>query len=140
MNYRNSEKPLKRYLIATMLMIVLSSVSCGSKKPATTTATAESRSSNNFERKIDSIFIYIHDSVFVKVGADTVWKERYKTIYRDKVKIDTVVKIDSVMVDTLVTETVETNVLRWWQKWLIYAGIGMVAIILWNIVKLIRKI
>ena len=54
----------------------------------------------------DSIFI--HDSVFVRVGGDTVVRERWRTVWRDRAVHDTV-RIYAM--DTIVkTETVEKTV------------------------------
>lgn len=42
----------------------------------------------------DSIFL--HDSIFVKETADTVFLTRYRVMYRDRVKTDTLWRCDTV--------------------------------------------
>lgn len=51
------------------------------------------------------------DSVYVRDKGDTVWLEKYKYIYRDKVRVDTLV---SVRTDTVsVPVPVERKLTRW---------------------------
>ena len=42
---------------------------------------------------LDSIYLYERDSIFVRTAADTVWIERWKTRYKDVVRIqhDTII-------------------------------------------------
>lgn len=92
--------------------------------------------------KIDSIYKYERDSVFVKEKGDTVYKYVERIRYRDRYKVDTLVKVrvDSVSVERVKEVKVEKP-LSWWQKfrigafwWLLGA---VVALLLWTFRKLI---
>lgn len=59
--------------------------------------------------------IYINDSVFIREKGDTVWIEKYKTIYRDRfrdiVSVDTVIRCDTI------PQLVEVEKsLTWWEE------------------------
>jgi hypothetical protein len=56
----------------------------------------------------------VHDSVFVKVAGDTVTVEKWHTLYRDKIKIDTMIVRDSVVVrDSVYVDKSEVTVEKW---------------------------
>ena len=88
---------------------------------------------------------YDRDSIFVKEKGDTVYKYVEKWRWRDRVKIDTVlrVKVDSVTVER-VKEVKVQQPLSWWQKfrlgafwWLVGA---VLALLLWTTRKLWLKL
>ena len=49
--------------------------------------------------------IYLHDSVFVRIRADTVWLEKWHTRWREKEVIHT----DTIQVETTCTETIQVR-------------------------------
>lgn len=53
----------------------------------------------------DSVFV--HDSVFVKHKNDTIWMERYKTLYKEKIVRDSVYLRDSIRVEVPIIVEVE---------------------------------
>lgn len=66
----------------------------------------------------DSIYLQKYDSIYVKDKGDTVTIERYKTQYRDRLKVqhDTVFKTDSVIFHSVpkkVTVKVPVEVNKW---------------------------
>lgn len=84
--------------------------------------------------KIDSVRYFQHDSVYVKEKGDTVYKYVEHIRYRDRVKIDTLVRvrIDSVAVERIKEVKVEKP-LSWWQKFRMGAFwwlLGAVALLL----------
>lgn len=90
----------------------------------------------------DSVWQYQHDSVYVREKGDTVYKYVEHIRYRDRVKIDTVlrVQIDSVAVER-VKEVQVPQPLSWWERtrmaafwWLLAA---VVALLLWTFRKII---
>lgn len=109
---------------------------------ATKTQTTESNQQQSSQQTVtrsDSVFIYVHDSVFVKVGGDTVFFEKYKNIYRDRWHTDTLIKTDSMIIDNSRTEIIEVNRLKWWQKSLMWIGVvAMAAIIIKIGIKFIK--
>ena len=72
--------------------------------------------------------IYVHDSVFVKSQGDTVYINRYRYKYLDKVRIDTmyVIHVDSVRVPY----PVERKLSRWERVKQEVGGIAMGIVIL----------
>ena len=92
--------------------------------------------------KVDSVWHYQKDSVFVKEKGDTVFQYVERIRYRDRVKVDTFVRVrvDSVAVERIKEVKVEKP-LSWWQKfrigafwWLIGA---LAAALIWIFRKLI---
>ena len=75
------------------------------------TTTAEARSETRNERVTqDHDSIVIHDSIFVYVGGDTVVRERWRTVWRERTVHDTVIERQT---DTIIkTETVEKVVTK----------------------------
>ena len=68
----------------------------------------------------------VKDSVYFAVKGDTIYKERYNTLWRIKVAHDTINKVAEKPVDVLrtsiKTETKEVNRIYWWQKVLMIIG------------------
>lgn len=68
----------------------------------------------------------IKDSVYFAAKGDTIYKERYNTLWKIKVAHDTINKVVEKPVEVLrtsiKTETKEVNRLYWWQKVLILLG------------------
>ena len=83
----------------------------------------------------DSVFVYKHirdsivqrDSVFVKEKGDTIWVNRYRYIYKDKLIRDTmyIAQIDSIRVPY----PVERKLNKWQSMKLELGGIAMGALI-----------
>lgn len=67
--------------------------------------------------KVDSIWKYEKDSVFVKEKGDTIYKYVEKIRYRDRYIVDTLVrvKVDSVTVERIKEVKVEKP-LSWWKS------------------------
>lgn len=57
--------------------------------------------------------VYLHDSVFVRIRADTVWLEKWHTKWREKEIIHT----DTIQVETTCTETVQVRYVPSFYKW-----------------------
>lgn len=74
--------------------------------------------------RIDTTFV--KDSVYFAIKGDTIYKERYNTLWKIKVAHDTINKVVEKPVEVLRTsiknETKEVNRLYWWQKVLILLG------------------
>ena len=68
----------------------------------------------------------VKDSVYFAVKGDTIYKERYNTLWKIKVAHDTINKVVEKPVEVLrtsiKTETKEVNRIYWWQKVLILLG------------------
>lgn len=68
----------------------------------------------------------VKDSVYFAVKGDTIYKEKYNTLWRIKVAHDTINKVVEkpveVIHNSVKTETKEVNRLYWWQKVLMLIG------------------
>jgi len=93
-----------------------------------------------YKDRIKSDSIHVLDSVFFAVKGDTVFKEKYRTIYKDRLLRDSIFKNDTIRVPYPVEKIVTTNKLNWYQKmavWLFSAVLlGVFGyIIVWIIKK-----
>lgn len=98
--------------VVALFSVLLLLSACG----AIENAAVEHRSVNSRVESILRDSIFVHDSIFVEKKADTIIRERVRTLYRERVRVDTFL-----LRDTLVTERVETveKVVRrpfsfWW--------------------------
>lgn len=95
--------------------------------------------------KVDSIWKYERDSVFVKEKGDTVFKYVEKIRYRDRYKVDTLVKVkvDSVTVERFNEVKVEKP-LSWWKSFKLDAFWWLLATVLvllaWTFRKTLLKL
>ena len=68
----------------------------------------------------------VKDSVYFAIKGDTIYKERYNTLWKIKVAHDTINKVVEkpveVVRNSVKTETKEVNRLYWWQKVLMLIG------------------
>ena len=68
----------------------------------------------------------VKDSVYFAIKGDTIYKERYNTLWKIKVAHDTINNVVEKPVEfvrnSVKTETKEVNRLYWWQKVLILLG------------------
>ena len=68
----------------------------------------------------------VKDSVFFAIKGDTIYKERYNTLWKIKVAHDTINKVVEkpveVIHNSVKTETKEVTRLYWWQKVLMLIG------------------
>lgn len=68
----------------------------------------------------------VKDSVYFAIKGDTIYKERYNTLWKIKVAHDTINKVVGkpveVVRNSVKTETKEVNLLYWWQKVLMIIG------------------
>jgi hypothetical protein len=92
--------------------------------------------------RVDSV--YKHDSIMVRSVGDTVYFDRWHTLYKVKESVDTIykVKVDSVAVPYRVTETKEVEKpLTWWQKTEIYGfRVAVLLLLLWILWKNRKKV
>lgn len=85
---------------------------------------------------VDSI--YIRDSVFVREKSDTVFLEKHRLVFRDRVFTDTIIQRDSIPVIQTVEKTIEVNVLKNWQIILMVLGGILLGIIGYKLLRIIK--
>ena len=78
-------------VIAFIIAMTIILESCRATAPCVPETIA--RDSIRTQHILDSIYLYERDSIFVRTAADTVWIERWKTRYKDVVRIqhDTII-------------------------------------------------
>ena len=85
----------------------------------------------------------VKDSVYFAVKGDTIFKERYNTLWKIKVAHDTINKVIEKPVEVLrtsiKTETKEVNRLHWWQKVLILLGCALLIDLIVHIYKFRKR-
>ena len=74
--------------------------------------------------------IYLHDSIIIRTKGDTVFFEKYKYMFVDRILQDSIIKIDSIQVPYPVTEYVEVNKLNSLDRFQIWCGRIFLAIFL----------
>lgn len=91
---------LNTFLILFALIVL--NGSCRLVEKTSTTATTidtvemqNKASHSSIVVKIDSVYIYQKDSVFVEKRGDTVFLNNYKILFKDRLKIDTIRVVDS---------------------------------------------
>ena len=85
----------------------------------------------------------VKDSVYFAVKGDTIYKERYNTLWKIKVAHDTINKVVEKPVEVLrtsiKTETKEVNRIYWWQKVLILLGCASLIELIVQIYKFVKR-
>ena len=117
-----------------LLLLALFASSCRTVKTITV---HDVRDSIVYKTITDSFTLLQHDSVFIRQKGDTVFYSKFKTIYKDHIKSDTlrvdVVKIKEVPVNV---ETIKYKVPKWcW--WLV--GFNLLALIISFLYWYIKK-
>lgn len=98
------------------------------------------RDSIRMEYKLDSTYIYERDSIYIHSKADTVWVEKWKTRYKDVMKIER----DTIYQENKVVEVNEVRYIPDIVKWLAWIGGAAIALLLirvalWVYRKLVLK-
>ena len=115
----------KWFIYFLIAVLILCFMSCKGTERIVEVQTVKTEYKDKIVEKRDSI--YVKDSTFVYVGGDTVYMYKYKNIYRDKIKTDTlyITKRDSVAVPYPVEKK-----LSYWEENLLCCGKLFVVFIL----------
>jgi hypothetical protein len=105
------------YIIHTILAAVVALMLSGCKAQDCIPETIV-KDSIRTEYKLDSIYLYEKDSVFIKEKADTVFVEKWRTRYKDVLKIER----DTIYQENKVVEVKVEQYVPQYIKW--FAGIG----------------
>ena len=84
--------------------------------------------------------IYMRDSIYLAIKGDTVLLEKWHTKYVEKLRVDTLVKCDSVPMPYEVVKETVRNELGLWQKIIQAIGYLSLGLIAGFIIYRIRKI
>ena len=88
----------------------------------------------------DSVFIYVKGDTVTQVQKSYIYKD--KIIYRDKLITDTICKIDSIPYIKTVDKIVKVNVVKNWQKILMWIGgivcLCILGVLFWKLFNFIK--
>lgn len=125
---------MKNFIITIVLVTIL--CSCRSTKYIEVPVEVEKiKTEYIVDHRVDSI--YERDSINIYSKSDTIFIYKQKVQNKFIYKTDTVIKTDSIpyLVETKTVTTKEVNILKWYQKILMYLGIftlGIGALLLYN--------
>lgn len=95
------------------IILVLSAmmlIGCASNKPKVTERIVYDTVINNvYKDRLVYDSIYIYDSVFNRLQNDTVYLEKYKTIYKYLYKYDTICQKDTIIKSNTITQVKEVK-------------------------------
>ena len=116
----------KWFIYFLIAVLILCFMSCKGTERIVEVQTVKTEYKDKVVEKRDSI--YVKDSTFVYVGCDTVYMYKYKNIYRDMIKTDTlyITKRDSVAVPY----PVEKKMSYWEENLLCFGKLFVVFILL----------
>lgn len=123
---------MKAFLYSLLVFILYMLASCRTEYIPIETV----RTDSIFWAKIQKDSIYIKDSVFVRQSKDTIWKEKFKYIYKYVMQNDTVYisRTDSIQVPVPVEKK-----LGFWEKAKQQAGLIFIGMVLSCIIYLLIK-
>lgn len=81
--------------------------------------------------------IYLKDSVYLERRNDTVFLTKYQNLYRDRIRVDTLFRTDSIRKTEIVIKTI--NKLTKWQEWRLKIFRWLVLSVILLIVYTFRK-
>jgi hypothetical protein len=128
---------MKNLLIVILLFICMSCAS--TKYVEVPIETTKVEYINKVDYKTDSI--YVRDSIDRYIRGDTVFIEKYKTTYKykDRIKTDTVVRVDSIQVPVHIETVKEVNKIKGYQHFFMYSGVAFFLLIAYIIFRYIRR-
>lgn len=108
-----------KILILSLFLATLSLVGC---KPTERIIEVPVEVTKYVQRS-DTVQVYSTDSIYIRERNDTVWIEKYKTLYRDRiqVRVDTVPKVVKVTEKITIEKKIKVRGFVWWS--------GLVAIV-----------
>lgn len=76
------------YTLIASIVLLLAYVLCGCKTVSPCVPETVVRDSIRVQHVLDSVYLYERDSIFVESRRDTVWVERWRTRYKDAVRVE----------------------------------------------------
>ena len=127
-----------KYLVATIailiyMYIMLSFIGC-----TTTKYVPIENIRTEYINKVEKDTVIIDNTKVIKEKGDTVYITDVKYVYKTKNKIDTILRIDTIPIIQEVEVIKEVNRIKDWQMVLMLLGGGMVAVIGYKIIRMIR--
>lgn len=83
---KNSSIYLLIFFVALVVVLLFGLTACRTVSPCVPETIT--RDSIRVQHVLDSVYLYEHDSIFVHSKKDTVWVERWKTRYKDVIRVE----------------------------------------------------
>lgn len=112
-----------RKLINFILLLSLSFITFSCKSRIVYVPTESVKVEKEYIDKWHRDSIYVQDSVYFAIKGDTIYKEKYKYIYKDKIVRDSILVSDSIYVDRPIPVDVEVPYYPKWLVWLAIIGV-----------------
>lgn len=118
---RALKRVIKYLIIWSVVMLILSLLA--SCKQTEYITVEKVRTDTTYITKWQKDSVWLHDSTYVKEKGDTVLIEKWHTQWRDRLRVDTIIKAthDTIPQPYPVTEYIEKE-LSWWQRLRIILG------------------
>ena len=101
-------RSMMKIAVSVLLLILI-----GCKVQETATTDRISTSTLIERMLVDSVAL--RDSIIIRETCDTVFFTKYRTLYRERLRVDTVIKCDTVYTERMVTvEEKEGGRVLWW--------------------------
>ena len=123
---------MKKYFLFIVFPLMI--FSCKTKELIRTEI--QYRDSLVFRLKTDSIFMETKDSVFVYMGKDTMFIERFKTIYKDRIR-----QVQDTLIIYKDRKTIEKQIEKssQWQNFMSKSGLMLWLLLLIGVILFIFK-
>ena len=123
---------MKKYFLLIVFPLMI--FSCKTKELIRTEI--QYRDSLVFRLKTDSIFMETKDSVFVYMGKDTMFIERFKTIYKDRIR-----QVQDTLIIYKDRKTIEKQIEKssQWQNFMSKSGLMLWLLLLIGVILFIFK-
>jgi len=118
------------------LLLIAALASCGTAKQISTSNIAHGSQALQNSTKLDSIYIFKHDSIFTRIKGDTVYISKTSFRYRDRwhLKTDSINRTDTLKItnQNIITKTIAVEKkLSWFEHgFMILGKITMVILLL----------
>ena len=89
-------------------------------------------SRNDYVERVVVDSVIVRDSVFVKEKSDTVFYTKYRTLYKERLRVDTIVRCDTVYCEREVFARQETASAFRWSPLPVLLLCGVVLFLLWR--------
>ena len=127
-----------KYLVAIIAMLIYLYIMFSFIGCTTTKYVPIEHVRTEYKNKVEIDTIIINNDKIVKEKGDTIYITETKYIYKTKNKIDTILKIDTIPIIQEVEVIKEVNKLKNWQIILMVLGGGMVAVIGYKVIRMIK--
>lgn len=123
---------MKAFLYSLIVFIIFMTCACRTEYIPIETV----RTDSIFLAKLQKDSIYIKDSVFVRQENDTVWKEKYKQVYKYVVQRDTIFisRTDSIQIPVPVEKKI-----GFWEQKKQEAGLIIIGMVITLAILLLKK-